>query len=43
MVERISLFFNFKNIFILIPLDISDIEVEKNIDTNESENFNADI
>ncbi len=37
------LFFDFKNIFILISLDISDIEVKKDSNIDESENFNIDI
>ncbi len=34
---------DFGNIFILIPLDISDIKVKEKSDINESKNFNADI
>ncbi len=35
--------FDFGSIFILILLDISDIEAEEDSDINRSENFNADI
>jgi len=35
--------FNFENIFISIPLDISNIEAEKDSDIDELENFNIDI
>ncbi len=42
--KRILFFFNFKNIFISIPLNISDIELkEKDLDIDELENFNIDI
>ena len=34
---------NFGNIFILISLDILDIEAEEDSDIDESENFNVDI
>ncbi len=53
MVERIPSFFNFNkrmpfildynNTFISIPLNVSDIEQEKELDTDESEEFNADV
>jgi len=43
MTERILLSINFGNIFILIFLDISDIEVKENLDINELKNFNVDI
>jgi len=43
MIEQISLFLDFRNVFISIPLDISDIEIEEELDINESENFNVDI
>ncbi len=38
-----SLSFDLGNIFISIPLDISDIEAEKNSNINKSENFNVNI
>ena len=41
--KRISFPFNFGDIFVLIPLNISDIEAEEDSDTNESENFNINI
>ncbi len=34
---------NFGNIFILISLDILDIEIEEDSDINKSENFNVNI
>ncbi len=34
---------NFENIFILISLNILDIEVEEDLDINESKDFNIDI
>jgi len=34
---------NFENIFILISLNISDIELEEDLDTDESEIFNANV
>ena len=34
---------NFKNIFVLIPLNISDIEAEEDLDIDKLENFNIDI
>ncbi len=43
MVEQISFSINFGNIFASIPLNILDIETEKNSDIDESENFNANI
>ena len=41
--EWILLSSDFRNVFISIPLDISDIEVEKDLDIDKSENFNIDI
>ena len=41
--ERISLFFDFGNVFVSIPLDISDIEVEEELNINKLENFNINI
>ncbi len=35
--------FDFENVFILIPLNISDIEAEEDSDINEFENFNIDV
>ncbi len=35
--------FNFKDIFVSIFLDVSDIEVEEDLDINESKNFNVNI
>ncbi len=43
MVKRILLPFNFENIFISIPLNISNIETKKKSNINESENFNTNI
>ncbi len=43
MAERILLPINFKNTFISILLNISNIEPEEDSDTNESKNFNIDI
>ncbi len=43
MIERILLFIDFKNAFILISLNISDIELEKDLNIDESKNFNIDI
>ena len=34
---------NFKNIFVSIPLDISNIETEEDLDIDKSKNFNTDI
>ncbi len=34
---------NFKNIFVSIPLDISNIEAKEDSDIDESKNFNIDI
>ncbi len=38
-----SFFFNFGNVFVSTSLDILDIEVEKDSDINELENFNVGI
>ena len=38
-----SLSFDLGNIFISIPLDISDIEAEKDSDIDKSKNFNISI
>ena len=43
MTKRISLSFNFGNVFISISLDISDIEAEEDSNINELENFNISI
>ncbi len=43
MIKQILLFINFGNIFVSIPLNISDIEIEEDSDINELENFNIDI
>ncbi len=44
MTERILLSINFENTFILISLNISDIEPEEeDSDIDELENFNIDI
>ncbi len=40
MIERTLLFFNFGNIFILIFLNVSDIEVKEDSDINKLKNFN---
>ncbi len=37
------LFINFENAFVLISLNISNIELEEDSDINESENFNVSI
>ncbi len=41
--ERIPLFINFGNMFISISLDILNIEVEEDLNTNELKNFNIDV
>ncbi len=38
-----SLSFDFKNVFVSIPLDISDIEAEEKLDIDKLKNFNVDI
>jgi len=38
-----SLSIDFENIFILISLNILNIELEKNSDINKSKNFNINI
>ncbi len=43
MIERILLSFDFGNIFISIPLNASNIEAEKDLDIDESKNFNISI
>ncbi len=43
MIERMLLSFDFKSVFISIPLDISNIEAEKDLDIDESKNFNVNI
>jgi len=43
MVKRIPFLINFGNTFISISLDISDIEVEENLDIDKSENFNINV
>ena len=43
MIERISFFIDFKNIFILNSLNISDIELEEDSNIDESENFNIGV
>ncbi len=43
MIERISSFFDFGNIFTLLPLNILDIELKEDLDINESKDFNIDI
>ncbi len=43
MVEQISLSIDFGNVFILIFLNILDIELKKDLDTNESKNFNVGV
>ncbi len=43
MTKQILLSFDFGNVFISIPLNTSDIEAEKDLDINESKNFNIDI
>ncbi len=43
MIKRILFFFDFENTFISISLNILNIELKKESDINESENFNIDI
>ncbi len=43
MIERTLFLFNLKNAFILIFLNILNIELKEDLDINESENFNIDI
>ncbi len=43
MIKRISFPFDFKNVFISILLDTSDIKAEGNLDINRSKNFNINI
>ena len=43
MIERISFFIDFKSIFILKSLNISDIELEEDSNIDESENFNIGV
>ena len=43
IVERMLSFIDFGNVFISIPLNILDIELEEDSDTDESEEFNADV
>jgi len=40
MVERILLFINFKNIFISISLNVSNIKLEKDSNIDELKNLN---
>jgi len=35
--------FDFKNIYISIFLNVFDIEIEEDLDIDESENFNMDV
>ena len=37
------LFINIRNIFILIPLNISNIEPKEDLDTDELKNFNINV
>ncbi len=41
--ERISLFFDFGNVFTSISLNISDIEVKEDLNIDESKNFNISV
>ncbi len=43
MIERMLLFFDFKNVFISILLNIFNIEAEKDSDIDKLENFNVSI
>jgi len=43
MIKRILLPFDFGNIFILIPLNMSDIEIKEDLDIDKLNNFNIDI
>ncbi len=43
MIERILLPIDFENVFISIPLNVSDIELKEDSDTNKSKNFNINI
>ncbi len=41
--ERILSPINFENAFILVPLNVSDIELKEDSDINKLEEFNTDI
>ncbi len=43
IIERMLFLIDFGNVFILIPLNILNIEQKEDLDTDESENFNVDI
>ncbi len=43
IVERILLSLDFESTFISIPLDISNIEAEKDLDIDKLKNFNINI
>ena len=43
MIKRMLFLFNFRNIFVIISLNVSDIELKENLNTDESKNFNIDI
>ncbi len=43
MIKRTLLFIDFGSVFILVSLNISDIELEEDSDTDKSENFNVGI
>jgi len=43
MIEQMLLPFDLRNIFISIPLNVSDIKAEKNLDIDKLENFNTNI
>jgi len=41
--EQITFPIDFGNVFISIPLNISDIELKEDLDIDKSKNFNIDI
>ncbi len=43
MIEQILFSIDFKNVFILISLNVSDIELKEDSDIDELKNFNIDI
>jgi len=43
MIKQMLFLFNFEDIFVLIFLNISNIEVEEDLDIDELKNFNVSI
>ncbi len=43
MIEQMSLPLDFGNVFISISLNISDIEIEEDLDIDKLENFNINV